>query len=128
MNMDSSSFKSTSHLSRLRQLSRHYQTQERTPVTIASLAEQLQCSDRNVSKLMVAMESYGWVTWAPGKGRGNVSTLTLLVTFEEALKQALEEWVKAGKINQHINLQSSLMANWCFKKICLCGWVMRKPN
>ncbi|WP_199450055.1 SgrR family transcriptional regulator [Vibrio harveyi] len=100
MNMDSSSFKSTSHLSRLRQLSRHYQTQERKPVTIASLAEQLQCSDRNVSKLMVAMESYGWVTWAPGKGRGNVSTLTLLVTFEEALTQALEEWVKAGKINQ----------------------------
>ncbi len=101
MNMDSSSFKSTSHLSRLRQLSKHYQnSQERKPVTIASLAEQLQCSDRNVSKLMVAMESYGWVTWAPGKGRGNVSTLTLLVTFEEALKQALEEWVKAGKINQ----------------------------
>jgi len=60
-------------------------------VTLEQLANQLYCSTRNVKLLLKKMADQEWLSWKPGRGRGNVSELTFHVSVEDMIsKQAME--------------------------------------
>lgn len=61
------------------------------PITLEELAERLYCSTRNVKILLKKMSDHNWISWKPGRGRGNISELTFLVSSEDMIsKQAME--------------------------------------
>ncbi|MFA0483674.1 SgrR family transcriptional regulator [Vibrio sp. 10N.222.55.B11] len=95
---------STSHLQRLKQLEKHFSCNETYDVDIVTLAEILVCSERYVSKLMAAFESFGLIHWASGQGRGHRSKLTLLKSFEASLLTQLEQMARSGRMNQAFRL------------------------
>lgn len=96
----SSPFLSIIHLQRLNQLDKAFPTATQTPVEVSQLAALLSCTERNVSKLMVTLQSKGCIQWSPGRGRGNKSTLTILMSFEEALLAQLESQAREGHIDE----------------------------
>ncbi|CAV26264.1 SgrR family transcriptional regulator [Vibrio atlanticus] len=106
---------SSSHLKRLRQLERKFNQNLKTEVTITDLAEILFCSERNVSKLMVSLESQGILKWLPGRGRGNHSKLTLVKNFEDALFDKIEGMVQGGKMNEAFILAQQFDCVWQFQ-------------
>lgn len=56
---------------------------------IQTLAGQLNCSECNVAKLMKTLSSIGWIHWQPGQGRGHKSELTIVTSFDTALRRKL---------------------------------------
>ncbi|MEW9698431.1 ABC transporter substrate-binding protein [Paenibacillus sp. SI8] len=60
-------------------------------ITLEELAERLYCSTRNVKLLLKRMAEQEWISWKPGRGRGNASELTFHVSAEVMIsKQAME--------------------------------------
>ncbi|MDD9265776.1 ABC transporter substrate-binding protein [Paenibacillus sp. GCM10023248] len=61
------------------------------PITLEELSERMYCTTRNVKILLKKMMDMEWIAWKPGRGRGNVSELTFLVSAEDMVsKQAME--------------------------------------
>ncbi|OCT11903.1 hypothetical protein A8709_29000 [Paenibacillus pectinilyticus] len=78
------------HFLELRAGFEHGVEHEPQPVTLEELAERLYCSTRNVKILLKKMSEQNWISWKPGRGRGNVSELTFLVSSEDMIsKQAM---------------------------------------
>jgi len=96
----SSPFITQIHLQRLQQLSRYYSLNIAATTDVQSLAEQLSCSERNIAKLMKTLASIGWISWKPGRGRGNKSEITLLDSFESALMSVLEQHCHKGHLSE----------------------------
>ncbi|KHF37942.1 SgrR family transcriptional regulator [Halalkalibacter okhensis] len=67
--------------------------------TIEQLSTILHCSIRNTKFILAKMQSLGWITWTPGRGRGNYSTISLEVEFESLV---LEEAKKHTSIDESI--------------------------
>ncbi|NEW07621.1 hypothetical protein GK047_16575 [Paenibacillus sp. SYP-B3998] len=60
-------------------------------ITLEELSEKLYCTTRNVKLLLRKMSEQEWISWKPGRGRGNASELTFHVSAEEMIaKQAME--------------------------------------
>ncbi|MFD0698663.1 ABC transporter substrate-binding protein [Paenibacillus sp. GCM10027628] len=60
-------------------------------VTLEELADKLYCTTRNVKLLLKKMAEQEWISWKPGRGRGNASELTFHVSAEDMIsKQAME--------------------------------------
>ncbi|MGO4274511.1 ABC transporter substrate-binding protein, partial [Paenibacillus sp. TAF58] len=79
------------HFLELRASFEHGVEHEPQPITLDELADRLYCTTRNVKILLKKMMEQGWVSWKPGRGRGNVSELTFLVSSEDMIsKQAME--------------------------------------
>lgn len=51
-------------------------------VTLDELAAILYCTTRNVKLLLRKMAEQEWIVWVPGRGRGNASKLTFLISPE----------------------------------------------
>ncbi|MCG9577010.1 SgrR family transcriptional regulator [Vibrio tubiashii] len=96
----SSPFITQIHLQRLQQLSRYYSLNIAATTDVQTLAEQLSCSERNIAKLMKTLASIGWISWKPGRGRGNKSEITLLDSFESALMSVLEQHCHKGHLSE----------------------------
>lgn len=96
----SSPFINQIHLQRLKQLCMRYPVSEQCATDIQTLAEQLSCSDRNVTKLIKTLTSLGWLSWEPGLGRGHKSKLTINVSFETALTRELENYCFKGQLSE----------------------------
>lgn len=80
-----------SHFLELRASFAHGVEHEPQPITLEELSERMYCTTRNVKILLKKMMEQGWVSWKPGRGRGNVSELTFLVSAEDMVsKQAME--------------------------------------
>lgn len=79
------------HFLELRASFEHGVEHEPQPITLDELAKRMYCSTRNVKILLKKMMELDWISWKPGRGRGNVSELTFLVTAEDMIsKQAME--------------------------------------
>ncbi|WP_241149068.1 SgrR family transcriptional regulator [Photobacterium sanguinicancri] len=96
----SSPFINQVHLQRLKQLCEHYEPHQTTKTDIPTLSEQLSCSDRNVAKLVKTLANIGWLSWQPGRGRGNKSEITILTGFEATLMQILELYCHKGQLSE----------------------------
>lgn len=80
-----------SHFLELRASFAHDIEQEPQPITLEELSERMYCTTRNVKILLKKMMEQDWISWKPGRGRGNVSELTFLVSAEDMVsKQAME--------------------------------------
>lgn len=80
-----------SHFLELRSGFAHGVEHEPQPITLEELSERMYCTTRNVKILLKKMMEQGWISWKPGRGRGNVSELTFLVSAEDMVsKQAME--------------------------------------
>lgn len=96
----SSSFITQIHLQRLQQLSRYYPLNSADKTDVQTLAGQLSCSERNIAKLMKTLVNIGWISWQPGRGRGNKSEIILLESFDSALMHVLEQHCKKGSLSE----------------------------
>ncbi|MDC5849793.1 SgrR family transcriptional regulator [Vibrio europaeus] len=120
----SSPFVTQVHLQRLQQLSRYYSLNIATTTDVQTLADQLSCSERNIAKLMKTLASIGWISWKPGRGRGNKSEITLLESFESALMSVLEQHCHKGHLSEAARYADLFGYEETFRKK-LPSWLMQ---
>jgi SgrR family transcriptional regulator len=79
---------------------------EGTPirVTLEELASILFCTTRNVKLVLKKMVEQEWITWSPGRGRGNVSQLTFHITSEEIISKEAMALAQKGDFQSAIGL------------------------
>lgn len=86
------------------------------PITIEQLSESLCCTPRNVKFILRRLEESGFIEWMPGRGRGNISQLTLLREVEEVIEVSFQELIAKNKIKEAIEFMSSLESNEALKQ------------
>lgn len=102
----SSPFVSTVSLKTFEKLCSIYTICYEHKVDTSSLSVKLECSIRNVPKIMKKMSEKGWLHWVSGKGRGNKSVLKILTGFEGALDETLKHLCTKGRLSDAADLAS----------------------
>jgi MarR-like DNA-binding transcriptional regulator SgrR of sgrS sRNA len=69
-------------------------------ITLQELTDLFECSSRNVNLILRKMEEQQWIEWVAGRGRGNRSQMTLLVSQESLVLQIAQEMVEKGDLKQ----------------------------
>jgi len=64
-------------------LHRHYGHHTEHELTLANLAELLNCTHRNTLTIVKKMVAHDWISWVSQRGRGRRSSLTLLVPADQ---------------------------------------------
>ncbi|MBT2282835.1 SgrR family transcriptional regulator [Paenibacillus polymyxa] len=64
-------------------LHRHYSHHTEHELTLADLAELLNCTHRNTLTIVKKMVAHDWIRWVSQRGRGRRSSLTLLVPADQ---------------------------------------------
>lgn len=64
-------------------LHRHYSHHTEHELTLANLAELLNCTHRNTLTIVKKMVAHDWISWVSQRGRGRRSSLTLLVPADQ---------------------------------------------
>lgn len=77
---------------------------EPQPITLDELSERMYCTTRNVKILLKKMMDMEWISWKPGRGRGNVSELTFLVSAEDMVSRQAMELAAQGDYKGTIEL------------------------
>ncbi|WP_421383819.1 ABC transporter substrate-binding protein [Bacillus salacetis] len=67
-------------------------------ISLSSISDVLYCTNRNSKLTIQKWVLEGWAKWAPGRGRGNKSTLTFLKEPGELLFSESKKLVKKGKL------------------------------
>lgn len=67
-------------------------------ISMSELAALLFCTQRNAKIILNKMLDHEWISFKPGKGRGNRSTLMFLQTIEDILKKEAENMVIDGNL------------------------------
>lgn len=75
------------------------ETNKPIQITLKQLSTILHCSIRNTKIILAKMQTLGWITWLPGRGRGNYSTISLDAEFDSLV---LEEARKLSSIDDSI--------------------------
>lgn len=73
-------------------------------ITVQELADVLCCTERNIKILLKRMAAENWVTWEPGRGRGNTSTLTFHKDMRAGLLEIFHQMLQKEDVNAAINL------------------------
>jgi MarR-like DNA-binding transcriptional regulator SgrR of sgrS sRNA len=73
-------------------------------VTVQELADLLCCTERNIKILLKRMAAEDWLTWKPGKGRGNTSTLTFHKDMRTGLLEIFHQLLQKEDLTGAINL------------------------
>lgn len=71
----SSAFSTVQLVEQFARLAQGQPTDARQPLAV--IAERLCCGERNARLLLGRMQKLGWLRWTPGRGRGQLSQLTL---------------------------------------------------
>ncbi|MBW7453784.1 ABC transporter substrate-binding protein [Paenibacillus sepulcri] len=69
-------------------------------ITLQELTDVLECSGRNVNLILRKMEEQQWIEWVAGRGRGNRSQMTFLVSQESIVLQIAQQYVEKGDLKQ----------------------------
>lgn len=69
-------------------------------ITHQELATILFCTTRNVKNVIKQMIDMDWIIWVPGRGRGNHSILTFLVSAEKIVFEVAKHLVAKGDIRE----------------------------
>jgi MarR-like DNA-binding transcriptional regulator SgrR of sgrS sRNA len=73
-------------------------------VTVQELSNVLCCTERNVKILLKRMAEENWLTWEPGRGRGNTSTLTFHKDMRTGLTEIFNQLLQNDDLTGAINL------------------------
>lgn len=101
----------TTHFIHIAKMMTVPQTNQPFPITIEQLSESLCCTPRNVKFILRRLEESGFIEWKPGRGRGNISQLTLLREVEEVIEVSFQELIAKNKIKEAIEFMRSLESN-----------------
>lgn len=74
--------------------------------TMEELANILFCSHRNAKLILTKLVESGWLSFSPGRGRGNKSHLTFLTTVDDAVFNEAVALFKSGQITEGLELAS----------------------
>jgi len=67
-------------------------------LALPAVAERLCCSERNARLLLGRMQAEGWLRWTPGRGRGRLSELALLVEPAALRERQWRELIGQGRL------------------------------
>jgi len=85
-------------LRRLSQLLKHYKHSQTYQVNLDDLELVFSTSRRNISNILRILDSYNWIHWEPGRGRGKASTLKVTVTIHQALYFTIRNEINNGSV------------------------------
>lgn len=74
-------------------------TNQPVQITIEQISKVFHCSNRNTRMILTKLQTLGWITWNPGRGRGNYSTISVEVEFDSLV---LEEAKKLSSVDESI--------------------------
>ncbi|MCF7477224.1 ABC transporter substrate-binding protein [Vibrio sp. J2-4] len=86
-------------LRRLSQLLKHYKHSQTYHVNLDDLELVFSTSRRNISNILRILDSYNWIHWEPGRGRGKASTLKVTVTIHQALYFTIRNEINNGSFD-----------------------------
>lgn len=89
---------------RLWRQSRAAAGKEKLRLTVPELAQIWICTERNVKFLLNKMSDTGWIHYAPGRGRGHVSELTILADPADLILQEAQRMVVEGHVEDALAL------------------------
>ncbi|WP_166242716.1 ABC transporter substrate-binding protein [Paenibacillus turpanensis] len=89
---------------------RYEQVGEAEPaaVTLEELSGLLNCTPRNVKLLLKRMKESGWISWLPGRGRGNTSKIIFHVPLDQLLLDQAKQLVEKGDLTRGLELIGGL--------------------
>ncbi len=99
------------HYMRLRSALEHVPDGEEVPVTLSQLAEIFVCTNRNCQILLQKLVHAGWITWTPGRGRGNRSLLSFAASREDILLLVGKNLVDKGELKEAISFVEAYAAS-----------------
>ncbi|EIT86229.1 oligopeptide ABC transporter solute-binding protein [Fictibacillus macauensis ZFHKF-1] len=73
---------------------------DQTSVTVAELESLFFCTKRNVNLLLRRMSEEEWITWTPGRGRGNRSTVEFHYPLEEAAHTHFSKLLQRNQMSE----------------------------
>lgn len=85
---------------KLRQQYDEISNEERAEVQLQDLADHLFYTDRNMRMVIKKLDSLGWITWFPGRGRGNHSAIMFHKTVEDIQLEMFKAMVFDGRENE----------------------------
>lgn len=74
--------------------------QEMIEVTMEQVTELLDCSRRNAQLVLNKLTESGYLTWIPGRGRGNVSRMSFNVSVSDLLAAKAKQLVENEQLNE----------------------------
>lgn len=79
---------------------------EQVPVRVSmeELSQILYCTPRNVKLILAKLSTNKWIEFIPGRGRGNLSTLTFCVPGEEILFMEATRLIQKGTLDKAMEL------------------------
>lgn len=94
---------SIEHFLELRLHFQGVETHRSFEISLEELSEILNCSTRNVRRLLKNMEKEGLVFWKPGGGRGRRSRLYFRCSLKKALLSHIQDLLKRGKYREALS-------------------------
>lgn len=81
---------------------------EHTPfsVTISEMADIFYCTTRNARHLIKKMDTAGFITWKPGRGRGRQSQITFLLSLNTVIILHFQDLLQQEKFEQALQFIS----------------------
>ncbi|HYK72910.1 MAG TPA: ABC transporter substrate-binding protein, partial [Pseudoneobacillus sp.] len=88
------------------ELRKHFNENSEVPisVTLETVGNLLACSKRNANFALKRLLDKNWITWKPGRGRGNSSVIIFHITIQEMYVEVAKEKVKNGDINGSLRI------------------------
>lgn len=77
---------------------------EQFEVTVQMIAETLFCTERNSKLIIKKLEELHWITWFPGRGRGNRSKLIFQKQPMTLILDRGKELTKKGDVKVEFHL------------------------
>ncbi|UNK20947.1 ABC transporter substrate-binding protein [Paenibacillus sp. N3/727] len=74
------------------------------PITSQDLANIWYCTPRNVKVIIRKLTQLGWIEWQAGRGRGNLSLLTIATSSDELLLEEAKTQTSKGQIKHAFEL------------------------
>lgn len=100
------------HYLRLRKHLSQYGEGQEIQITLNDLAQILCCTNRHVKNILKQMSDSEWISWIPGRGRGNHSALFFRVPGKEIVFEVAKQLVSKGDVKtayEHINSNAPSM-------------------
>lgn len=113
------------HYLRLRSKLEHVSDGEEVPITLSQLGGIFVCSSRNCQMILQKLIRAEWITWTPGKGRGNHSQLSFCTSRDEILLQTAKDFVGKGELKEAIQFVDTYAAT-AWEKAQFHEWLGRQ--
>lgn len=98
-------------------LRKHYSESENVaiPVTLEEISNILVCSKRNANFALKRLVEKNWITWKPGRGRGNSSEIVFHLSIEEMYVEVAKAKIEKDDISGSLRIIESHVSDLFLK-------------